>query len=111
MSPNKLKNLKIMYGVLKRLGYSPSKLRPVLNKTRPEEARAWIERVQIDVARILPPASSATRAAIQEGVPVTAARPDGDLARGIREFLAPILKLPSETPKKDERGLLARLLG
>lgn len=111
MQPNKLKNLKLLHGILRRLGYSSTKLRPILTRTHKEEAAHWIERVQIDVARLLPPDADSARKAIQSGQPVTRAAPNSALTVAIREFLAPILKLPPEEIQPEPPGLLARLLG
>lgn len=112
MQPSQLKNLKVMYGILGKLGYSASKLRPVLTGSEEKAARAWIERVQINVARVFPSDPDSANEAIRRGQPVTVAAPQGPLALAICDFIAPLLRIP-RTPAKpaEEKSLLSRLLG
>lgn len=110
MQPNQLKNLKVMHGILSMLGYPATKLRPILTRTSEEAAAAWIDTVQIDIARVLPADARAAEEAVRRGLPVTMAAPGSPLGQALREFLAPLLHLPPPA-EAAPRSLLARLLG
>lgn len=112
MEPSQLKNLKIIHAILGKLGYSPTKLRPLLTGSRVESARQWIERVRIDVARVFPSDAASANEAIRRGQPVTRVAPQGPLGLSIREFLAPLLRIPRpQQSDVADKSILERLLG
>ena len=107
LGPETLKNLRRLVELMKEVGYSRDKIRPLVVSDEEVVDLTWLRRSQLEADRILPYDRSSARRALNEGVPVTALAEAGPLARALVTYVQELLRAPVVTATSPHSAVAA----
>lgn len=96
VTPGRLRNFVRLNQLLSTIGYSASKVRPLVTlQGRGGEELAWLERARLVVAGVFPADPKAGLEALERGVPITGLHPTPRLATRVRSFVERLVQGPT----------------